>query len=92
MAEESGGLSGKPLFNLSTNILKETYILTRVCWLFLSAKALLLFINCTVLNICYFFLVRNFFFDRQKKNIIKQKEAKARESLVACPCVYRKYT
>lgn len=26
---ETGGLSGKPLFNLSTNILKEMYILTR---------------------------------------------------------------
>ncbi|XP_043711377.1 dihydroorotate dehydrogenase (quinone), mitochondrial isoform X1 [Telopea speciosissima] len=29
VAEESGGLSGKPLFNLSTNILKEMYLLTR---------------------------------------------------------------
>ncbi|KAK7270144.1 hypothetical protein RIF29_23072 [Crotalaria pallida] len=28
-ASEAGGLSGKPLFNLSTNILKEMYILTR---------------------------------------------------------------
>ncbi|KAK1305267.1 hypothetical protein QJS10_CPB11g02322 [Acorus calamus] len=28
-AEEAGGLSGKPLFDLSTNILKEMYILTR---------------------------------------------------------------
>lgn len=30
LASETGGLSGKPLFNLSTNILKEMYILTRV--------------------------------------------------------------
>lgn len=29
VAEETGGLSGKPLFDLSTNILKEMYILTR---------------------------------------------------------------
>ncbi|XP_073106028.1 dihydroorotate dehydrogenase (quinone), mitochondrial isoform X2 [Elaeis guineensis] len=29
LAGESGGLSGKPLFDLSTNILKEMYILTR---------------------------------------------------------------
>ncbi|EEF35606.1 dihydroorotate dehydrogenase (quinone), mitochondrial isoform X1 [Ricinus communis] len=29
VAEESGGLSGKPLFDLSTDILKEMYILTR---------------------------------------------------------------
>ncbi|XP_010249462.1 PREDICTED: dihydroorotate dehydrogenase (quinone), mitochondrial [Nelumbo nucifera] len=29
VAEESGGLSGNPLFNLSTNILKEMYLLTR---------------------------------------------------------------
>ncbi|KAG2707898.1 hypothetical protein I3843_05G152100 [Carya illinoinensis] len=29
VAKEKGGLSGKPLFNLSTNILKEMYILTR---------------------------------------------------------------
>ncbi|KAL9317018.1 hypothetical protein ACSQ67_013535 [Phaseolus vulgaris] len=28
-ASETGGLSGKPLFNLSTDILKEMYILTR---------------------------------------------------------------
>ena len=33
VAVEVGGLSGKPLFNLSTNILKEMYVLTRVCWL-----------------------------------------------------------
>lgn len=31
VSEEAGGLSGKPLFSLSTNILKEMYILTRVC-------------------------------------------------------------
>ncbi|KAK4433908.1 Dihydroorotate dehydrogenase (quinone), mitochondrial [Sesamum alatum] len=29
VAEETGGLSGKPLFNLSTNILKDMYILTK---------------------------------------------------------------
>lgn len=29
LAKESGGLSGKPLFDLSTNILKEMYVLTR---------------------------------------------------------------
>lgn len=29
VSEEPGGLSGKPLFNLSTSILKEMYILTR---------------------------------------------------------------
>ncbi|OMO62394.1 Dihydroorotate dehydrogenase, class 2 [Corchorus olitorius] len=29
VSEESGGLSGKPLFNLSTNVLREMYILTR---------------------------------------------------------------
>ncbi|KAH6780143.1 pyrimidine d [Perilla frutescens var. hirtella] len=29
VAEESGGLSGKPLFNLSTDILKDMYILTK---------------------------------------------------------------
>ncbi|KAJ8759329.1 hypothetical protein K2173_006849 [Erythroxylum novogranatense] len=29
VAEEAGGLSGKPLFDLSTNILKEMYVLTR---------------------------------------------------------------
>lgn len=29
LAEEAGGLSGKPLFDLSTNVLKEMYILTR---------------------------------------------------------------
>ncbi|XP_057963377.1 dihydroorotate dehydrogenase (quinone), mitochondrial isoform X2 [Malania oleifera] len=29
VAEETGGLSGKPLFDLSTSILKEMYILTR---------------------------------------------------------------
>ncbi|WMV07053.1 hypothetical protein MTR67_000438 [Solanum verrucosum] len=29
VAQETGGLSGKPLFNMSTNILKEMYILTK---------------------------------------------------------------
>ncbi|KAI3439253.1 Dihydroorotate dehydrogenase (quinone) [Psidium guajava] len=29
VSEEAGGLSGKPLFNLSTRILKEMYVLTR---------------------------------------------------------------
>ncbi|KAG2569758.1 dihydroorotate dehydrogenase (quinone), mitochondrial-like [Panicum virgatum] len=29
LAQETGGLSGKPLFDLSTNILREMYILTR---------------------------------------------------------------
>ncbi|KAF2286241.1 hypothetical protein GH714_012394 [Hevea brasiliensis] len=29
VAEEAGGLSGKPLFSLSTDVLKEMYILTR---------------------------------------------------------------
>ncbi|KAG5531556.1 hypothetical protein RHGRI_026233 [Rhododendron griersonianum] len=29
VAEEAGGLSGKPLFSLSTNILKEMYVLTK---------------------------------------------------------------
>ncbi|XP_052205525.1 dihydroorotate dehydrogenase (quinone), mitochondrial [Diospyros lotus] len=29
VAEEAGGLSGKPLFTLSTNILKEVYVLTK---------------------------------------------------------------
>ncbi|KAL5993404.1 hypothetical protein ACLOJK_014328 [Asimina triloba] len=29
LAEESGGLSGKPVFDLSTNVLKEMYALTR---------------------------------------------------------------
>lgn len=29
VAKESGGLSGKPLFDLSTNILKEMYVLTK---------------------------------------------------------------
>lgn len=29
MAQETGGLSGKPLFNMSTNILKEMYLLTK---------------------------------------------------------------
>lgn len=29
LAKEAGGLSGKPLFDLSTNILREMYILTR---------------------------------------------------------------
>ncbi|XP_073300863.1 dihydroorotate dehydrogenase (quinone), mitochondrial isoform X2 [Primulina huaijiensis] len=29
VSEETGGLSGKPLFDLSTNILKEMYILTK---------------------------------------------------------------
>ncbi|KAL1832687.1 hypothetical protein ACET3Z_002338 [Daucus carota] len=29
LAKESGGLSGKPLFDLSTSILKETYLLTK---------------------------------------------------------------
>lgn len=29
ISQETGGLSGKPLFNLSTNVLKEMYILTR---------------------------------------------------------------
>uniref|UniRef100_A0A5B7A0P4 Dihydroorotate dehydrogenase (quinone), mitochondrial n=1 Tax=Davidia involucrata TaxID=16924 RepID=A0A5B7A0P4_DAVIN len=29
VAKESGGLSGNPLFNLSTNILKEMYVLTK---------------------------------------------------------------
>ncbi|XWS39605.1 hypothetical protein CRYUN_Cryun18bG0069400 [Craigia yunnanensis] len=29
LSAESGGLSGKPLFNLSTNTLKEMYVLTR---------------------------------------------------------------
>lgn len=28
---ETGGLSGRPLFDISTNVLKEMYILTRVC-------------------------------------------------------------
>lgn len=35
VAEEAGGLSGKPLFPLSTNILKEMYVLTKVCKLVL---------------------------------------------------------
>jgi dihydroorotate dehydrogenase len=30
LAQEIGGLSGKPLFDLSTNILREMYMLTRV--------------------------------------------------------------
>lgn len=30
LAQEAGGLSGKPLFDMSTNVLKEMYILTRV--------------------------------------------------------------
>lgn len=30
LAQEAGGLSGKPLFDLSTNVLREMYILTRV--------------------------------------------------------------
>lgn len=30
VAEETGGLSGKPLFGLSTNILKDMFILTKV--------------------------------------------------------------
>lgn len=30
LAQETGGLSGKPLFDLSTNILREMYMLTRV--------------------------------------------------------------
>jgi dihydroorotate dehydrogenase len=29
LAQEAGGLSGKPLFDLSTNVLREMYILTR---------------------------------------------------------------
>nr|XP_016479219.1 PREDICTED: dihydroorotate dehydrogenase (quinone), mitochondrial-like isoform X2 [Nicotiana tabacum] len=29
VAQETGGLSGKPLFDMSTNILKEMYILTK---------------------------------------------------------------
>ncbi|XP_026413779.1 dihydroorotate dehydrogenase (quinone), mitochondrial-like isoform X3 [Papaver somniferum] len=29
VSEETGGLSGKPLFNLSTNVLKDMYLLTR---------------------------------------------------------------
>lgn len=38
VSAESGGLSGKPLFNLSTNILREMYVLTRVCCLLLQKK------------------------------------------------------
>lgn len=30
VAEETGGLSGKPLLSLSTDILKDMYILTKV--------------------------------------------------------------
>lgn len=30
ISKEAGGLSGKPLFDLSTNVLKEMYLLTRV--------------------------------------------------------------
>lgn len=30
VAEETGGLSGRPLFSLSTDILKDMYILTKV--------------------------------------------------------------
>lgn len=30
-ADESGGLSGKPLLDLSTEVLREMYSLTRVC-------------------------------------------------------------
>lgn len=36
-AEETGGLSGKPLFNLSTNILKDMFILTKVIISFKNA-------------------------------------------------------
>ncbi|CAN6485985.1 unnamed protein product [Victoria cruziana] len=32
VSEESGGLSGKPLLSLSTDILKEMYVLTQVCF------------------------------------------------------------
>ncbi|PWA70132.1 dihydroorotate dehydrogenase (quinone) [Artemisia annua] len=32
VSKESGGLSGKPLFSLSNDILKETYILTKGIW------------------------------------------------------------
>lgn len=40
LAAEPGGLSGKPLFDLSTNILKEMYILTRVfCYFSLNLTA-----------------------------------------------------
>jgi hypothetical protein len=31
LAQETGGLSGKPLLDLSTNILRDMYMLTRVC-------------------------------------------------------------
>lgn len=37
MAAETGGLSGKPLFDQSTKILREMYILTRVCSLYLKS-------------------------------------------------------
>lgn len=30
ISKEAGGLSGKPLFDMSTNVLKEMYLLTRV--------------------------------------------------------------
>lgn len=31
-AEETGGLSGKPLYNMATEVLRDMYILTKVCY------------------------------------------------------------
>ena len=64
LAGESGGLSGKPLFDMSTNILKEMYILTRIlicihfCWnMYKSLVLHSFFFSKVLLFIFYFFLV-----------------------------------
>jgi hypothetical protein len=57
-AQETGGLSGKPLFDLSTNILREMYLLTRVCLLsLLLSQKLHLFVK-------YFLLPCNTLFEK----------------------------
>lgn len=37
-AEETGGLSGKPLYNMSTEVLRDMYVLTKVIFLIFFAS------------------------------------------------------
>jgi hypothetical protein len=50
LAQEAGGLSGKPLFDSSTRVLKEMYILTGVC----------VFIH-LLTSVCHIYLLQHIF-------------------------------
>ena len=69
LAQVTSGLSGKPLFDLSTNILREMYILTRGCvsiafielYLFDYLFKLLFTNNSASIILCLYLLFKLFF-------------------------------